>query len=171
MDIETIDDGFDEDDPDDSGLLEIDDEFPPGTLEPLQIIEILEKCWNEKKAFVKHTEAQRFLNNTEAKPLQGITMNATLITICKYKLSPPCSVKREHWNIEEKEQEEAMNQYETQCPVTFNKAMKEDTAITKLLAVGQRLNAPYLHFLGLLYVPSDRECKKSTHNELFNLTI
>eukprot|EP00486_Rosalina_sp_Unknown_P005103 CAMPEP_0201570448 /NCGR_PEP_ID=MMETSP0190_2-20130828/12727_1 /ASSEMBLY_ACC=CAM_ASM_000263 /TAXON_ID=37353 /ORGANISM="Rosalina sp." /LENGTH=564 /DNA_ID=CAMNT_0047994011 /DNA_START=35 /DNA_END=1726 /DNA_ORIENTATION=+ len=134
------DNGFDTDgieeefnvDADESTLGDVDNDFPcvkGKELSTEDIIAILKRCWTDPNAFTNEV--------------------------------PPLQVTADHWNFPDhgkkngqainKDIEETKEIYKDQCPTIFDQGMETDQAIMKLLAVGRRLNEPYLCFLADMY--------------------
>ena len=134
FDTDGVEDELFEQEPDQSQLLLFDTDFPSKKgqqLSAIEIINILKRCWN--------------------KPHEAYTNEV-----------PPLEVTVEHWNFPEtqtkygqpinKEIEETKEIYKSQCITIFDQAIETDQAIIKLLAVGRRLNEPYLSLLaGILH--------------------
>eukprot|EP01083_Nonionella_stella_P304286 1056697_1 len=118
----TIDEEFEQDDPEESLLVDFDDNFPG--IDPndanksLKILKILKNCRENETAYME--DGEEFSSFT---------------------------VTRKDWILHEQNWRETVKIYKDQCPVLFDRKFEDDKTILRLLTVGVKIDKPYLMYL------------------------
>eukprot|EP00486_Rosalina_sp_Unknown_P006726 CAMPEP_0201572136 /NCGR_PEP_ID=MMETSP0190_2-20130828/15242_1 /ASSEMBLY_ACC=CAM_ASM_000263 /TAXON_ID=37353 /ORGANISM="Rosalina sp." /LENGTH=552 /DNA_ID=CAMNT_0047997527 /DNA_START=28 /DNA_END=1686 /DNA_ORIENTATION=- len=107
--------------PEESQLIEVDDDFPSArgtTLSKEEMIEVLRKCWTD--------------------PATAYTTDITY---------EPIEIMPNHWDISKDDIASISQILQVQCSKIFDSKFQEDKSILKLLCVGEKINKPYLQFI------------------------